>query len=397
MRVLAAMSGGVDSAVAAARAVDAGHEVTGVHLALSRTPGTLRTGSRGCCTIEDSRDAWRAADLLGIPYYVWDFSERFQADVVDDFVAEYAAGRTPNPCLRCNEKIKFAALLEKALALGFDAVCTGHYAKVVDGAGGGRELHRAADWAKDQSYVLGVLTAEQLEHVLLPLAETPSKAEVRAEAARRGLSVAQKPDSHDICFIPDGDTRGWLAERIELAEGEIKDVEGNVLGTHPGANAFTVGQRKGLRIGTPAPDGKPRFVLEIRPKTNEVVVGPEAMLAVDELRGIRPTWAGRPVPEAAELLRDGRAAGEASLSFPVLAQVRAHGDPVPARALLELVEGPDGPDGAPAPELVVRLDEPMRGVAPGQSLVLYQGTRVLGQATIDRAHSLARPDVAASR
>ncbi|MFF0904120.1 UNVERIFIED_CONTAM: tRNA 2-thiouridine(34) synthase MnmA [Kocuria sp. CPCC 205316] len=391
MRVLAAMSGGVDSAVAAARAVDAGHDVTGVHLALSRTPGTLRTGSRGCCTIEDSRDAWRAADVLGIPYYVWDFSERFQADVVDDFVAEYAAGRTPNPCLRCNEKIKFAALLEKALALGFDAVCTGHYAKVVEDADGRRELHRAADWAKDQSYVLGVLTAEQIEHVLLPLAETPSKAEVRAEAARRGLSVASKPDSHDICFIPDGDTRGWLAERIEMTEGEIKDVEGTVVGTHPGANAFTVGQRKGLRIGTPAPDGKPRFVLEIRPKTNEVVVGPQEMLAVDELRGIRPSWAGSPVPEAAPLLRPGAAAGTASAPFPVLAQVRAHGDPVPARAHVELVEGPDG---GPVPELVVRLEEPMRGVAPGQSVVLYQGTRVLGQATVERAHSLARLDVA---
>ncbi|MFF0988377.1 tRNA 2-thiouridine(34) synthase MnmA [Kocuria nitroreducens] len=390
MRVLAAMSGGVDSAVAAARAVDAGHDVTGVHLALSRTPGTLRTGSRGCCTIEDSRDAWRAADVLGIPYYVWDFSERFQADVVDDFVAEYAAGRTPNPCLRCNEKIKFAALLEKALALGFDAVCTGHYAKVVEDSEGRRQLHRAADWAKDQSYVLGVLTAEQLEHVLLPLAETPSKAEVRAEAARRGLSVAQKPDSHDICFIPDGDTRGWLAERIEMAEGAIRDVEGNVVGTHPGANAFTVGQRKGLRIGTPAPDGKPRFVLEIRPRTNEVVVGPEAMLAVDELRGIRPSWAGVPVPEAAPLLRHGATAGAASSSFPVMAQVRAHGDPVPARAHLELVEGAGG---APEPELVVRLEEPMRGVAPGQSVVLYQSTRVLGQATVDRAHSLARPDL----
>ena len=385
------MSGGVDSAVAAARAVDAGHDVTGVHLALSRTPGTLRTGSRGCCTIEDSRDAWRAADVLGIPYYVWDFSERFQADVVDDFVAEYAAGRTPNPCLRCNEKIKFAALLEKALALGFDAVCTGHYAKVVEDDDGRRQLHRAADWAKDQSYVLGVLTAEQLEHVLLPLAETPSKAEVRAEAARRGLSVAAKPDSHDICFIPDGDTRGWLAERLETAEGEIKDVEGNVVGTHPGATAFTVGQRKGLRIGTPAPDGKPRFVLEIRPKTNEVVVGPGALLAVDELRGIRPSWAGAPVPEAAELLGGGHAAGETSSSFPVLAQVRAHGDPVPARARLEFVAGPGG---GVVPEVVVRLDEPMRGVAPGQSVVLYQGTRVLGQATIDRAHSLARPDVA---
>ena len=151
MRVLAAMSGGVDSAVAAARAVDAGHDVVGVHLALSRNPGTLRTGARGCCTIEDSMDARRAANLLGIPFYVWDFSERFQADVVDDFVAEYAAGRTPNPCMRCNERIKFAALLEKALALGFDAVATGHYATILTDADGNRELHRSAAWAKDQS------------------------------------------------------------------------------------------------------------------------------------------------------------------------------------------------------------------------------------------------------
>ena len=135
------MSGGVDSAVAAARAVEAGHDVVGVHLALSRMPGTLRTGSRGCCTIEDSRDAWRACDVLGIPYYVWDFSARFKEDVVQDFIDEYAAGRTPNPCMRCNERIKFAALLEKAIALGFDAVCTGHYAKVIEDADGNRELH----------------------------------------------------------------------------------------------------------------------------------------------------------------------------------------------------------------------------------------------------------------
>lgn len=169
------MSGGVDSAVAAARAVEAGHDVVGVHLALSRMPGTLRTGSRGCCTIEDSRDAWRACDVLGIPYYVWDFSERFKEDVVQDFIDEYAAGRTPNPCMRCNERIKFAALLEKAIALGFDAVCTGHYAKVIEDADGNRELHRAADWAKDQSYVLGVLTHEQLKHSMFPLADTPSR------------------------------------------------------------------------------------------------------------------------------------------------------------------------------------------------------------------------------
>ena len=167
MRILAAMSGGVDSAVAAARAVEAGHEVVGVHLALSRAGGTLRTGSRGCCTIEDAMDARRAADRLGIPFYVWDFSERFRDDVIDDFVAEYRAGRTPNPCMRCNEKIKFAALLERALELGFDAVCTGHYATLVE-TPDGLELNRASDAAKDQSYVLGVLTAGAVGAAVLP-------------------------------------------------------------------------------------------------------------------------------------------------------------------------------------------------------------------------------------
>jgi tRNA-uridine 2-sulfurtransferase len=370
MKVLAAMSGGVDSAVAAARAVDAGHDVVGVHLALSRMPGTLRTGSRGCCTIEDSRDAWRACDILGIPYYVWDFSERFKEDVVDDFIAEYAAGRTPNPCMRCNERIKFAALLEKALALGFDAVCTGHYAKVIEDEHGNRELHRAADWAKDQSYVLGVLTHEQLKHSMFPLAETPSKAEVRAEAARRGLSVANKPDSHDICFIADGDTRGWLAEKIEMEPGEVVDETGAVVGGHDGANAFTVGQRRGLKLGRPAADGKPRFVLEIRPKENKVVVGPEALLAVDQMRGIKVSWAGLPIPEV-----------EAQTGFDCMVQVRAHGDPVPAKAQVESAGGRQ--------QLVLTLVEPMRGVAPGQTMVLYQDTRVLGQATIDSARSLS--------
>src|ERR1700709_294971 len=184
MRVLAAMSGGVDSAVAAARGVEAGHDVTGVHLALSSNPQSFRTGARGCCTLEDARDARRAADVIGIPFYVWDLAERFRRDVVDDFVAEYAAGRTPNPCLRCNEKIKFSAVLDKALALGFDAVATGHYARPHDGA-----LRRSVDAAKDQSYVLAVLTPAQLRHAMFPLGDW-TKTEVRAEAARRGLAVA---------------------------------------------------------------------------------------------------------------------------------------------------------------------------------------------------------------
>lgn len=391
MRVLAAMSGGVDSAVAAARAVEAGHDVTGVHLALNRMPGTLRTGSRGCCTIEDSNDAWRAAEVLGIPYYVWDFSERFQADVVDDFVAEYAAGRTPNPCLRCNEKIKFEALLEKAVALGFDAVCTGHYAEVLE-VDGHSELHRAAEDAKDQSYVLGVLDEQQLSRCLFPLGRTPSKSLVREEARRRGLSVAAKPDSHDICFIPDGDTRGWLAERLEMQPGPIVDTAGEQVGHHDGAQAYTVGQRRGLRIGTPAPDGRPRFVLEIRPRTREVVVGPREQLAVDEIRGIRISWAGRPLP----VFDDFTAArpGQRSEAVDVHVQVRAHGEALPATARLEAMPDPcdgggdGGQDGAHV-ELLLRLAEPLRGVAPGQSAVIYRGTRVLGQATISSARAAA--------
>ncbi len=307
MRILAAMSGGVDSAVAAARAVEAGHDVVGVHLALSRAGGTLRTGSRGCCTIEDAMDARRAADLLGIPFYVWDFSERFRDDVIDDFVAEYKAGRTPNPCMRCNEKIKFAALLERAIELGFDAVCTGHYATLVDGPDG-RELHRASDDAKDQSYVLGVLTAEQLAHTYFPLGQTPSKAIVRAEAAARGLTVAQKPDSHDICFIPDGDTRGWLADKVGTAQGDIVDRTGAVVGSHEGAHGYTVGQRRGLSLGVPAADGKPRFVLEVRPVSNTVVVGPREALATAEIAGGRFSWAGR---------------APASGDFPCHVQIRA--------------------------------------------------------------------------
>jgi len=353
------MSGGVDSAVAAARAVDAGHEVVGVHLALSRAGGTLRAGSRGCCTVEDALDARRAADRLGIPFYVWDFSERFRDDVVADFISEYQAGRTPNPCMRCNEKIKFAALLERALELGFDAVCTGHYATLVDGEQG-RELHRASDAAKDQSYVLGVLTAEQLAHTYFPLGATPSKALVRAEAEQRGLTVAQKPDSHDICFIPDGDTRGWLAERVGAEQGEILDRSGAVIGTHEGAHAFTVGQRRGLQLGVPASDGKPRFVLEVRPVSNTVVVGPKEALATAEISGERFTWAGR-APQAD--------------AFDCDVQIRAHADPVPARAVIA------------GGVVTVRPHEPFEGVAPGQTAVLYDGTRVLGQFTIDRTVS----------
>jgi tRNA-uridine 2-sulfurtransferase len=293
MRVLAAMSGGVDSAVAAARAVEAGHDVVGVHLALSRMPGTLRTGSRGCCTIEDSMDAQRAATALGIPFYVWDFSDRFKADVVDDFVAEYEAGRTPNPCMRCNERIKFAALMDKALALGFDAVCTGHYAIIETDADGNRELHRASAWAKDQSYVLGVLTSEQLAHAMFPLGDTPTKAEVRAEAERRGLSVAQKPDSHDICFIPDGDTRGWLGERVSVSKLETFSrptarCSGSTM-AHPDSRSVSA---RGSTSVARHPTGVPRFVIEVRPATNQVIVGSKEELDIAQISGHKFTWCG---------------------------------------------------------------------------------------------------------
>ncbi len=216
------MSGGVDSSVATARLLAAGHQVTGVHLALSRSPLAQRVGSRGCCSLADVHDARRVADRLGIDFYVWDFSDRFADEVIGDFLAEYAAGRTPNPCLRCNERIKFAALLEKGLALGYDAVATGHYARLVDGTEG-IELHRAVDQAKDQSYVLGVLDAEQLAHSLFPLGDS-TKPQIRVEAADLGLLVAEKPDSHDICFIPDGDTAGFLADHLGDSAGRIVDV-----------------------------------------------------------------------------------------------------------------------------------------------------------------------------
>jgi tRNA-specific 2-thiouridylase len=358
LRVLAAMSGGVDSATAAARAVDAGHEVTGVHLALSRNPSSYRTGARGCCTLEDARDARRAADVIGIPFYVWDMAERFHRDVVEDFVAEYAAGRTPNPCLRCNEKIKFAAVLDKALGLGFDAVCTGHYARIRDGI-----LHRAADPGKDQSYVLAVLTSEQIAHAMFPLGDTP-KAQVRAEADRRGLAVADKPDSHDVCFIADGDTRGFLAKQLGAAPGQIVDQSGTVLGEHDGAYGFTVGQRRGLRMGTPAGDGKPRYVLDIEPVTRTVTVGPAEGLDVTEITATRPVWTGC-IPPAEPV--------------DCLVQLRAHGEVHPCTARLD------------GDEVRIRLHHPARGVAKGQAAVLYDADTILGSATIGATSAGPQP------
>ncbi len=353
MRVIAALSGGVDSAVAAARAVDAGHDVTGIHLALAQSRSTLRHGARGCCTIEDANDARRVADVLGIPFYVWDFAERFRAEVIEDFVAEYAAGRTPNPCLRCNEQIKFSAVLDRALALGFDAVVTGHHARLTDGV-----LRRSVDPAKDQSYVLAVLTPDQLAHAVFPLGDT-TKDLVRAEAAARGLAVADKPDSHDICFISDGDTRGFLSGRLGVAPGPIVDAEsGAVLGSHSGTYGYTVGQRRGLRLDRPAPGGEPRYVLSIQPASNRVVVGPAELLEVDEVVADRPVWTSGTAPRE---------------PFGCSVQLRAHGMVSPAQVQ---------PDGT---RVLARLEVAQRGVAAGQALVMYDGDTVLGSATLSSA------------
>jgi tRNA-specific 2-thiouridylase len=356
-KVLAAMSGGVDSATAAARAVEAGHDVTGVHLALSANPASYRSGARGCCTLEDARDARRAADVIGIPFYVWDMAERFHTDVVQDFVDEYAAGRTPNPCLRCNEKIKFAAVLDRALALGFDAVCTGHYAR-----SSGGKLRRAVDPDKDQSYVLAVLTQRQLAHAMFPLGDTP-KAQVREEAARRGLAVADKPDSHDICFIADGDTRGFLARQIGAAPGRIVDSAGTELGTHDGAFGFTIGQRKGLRIDRPAPDGAPRYVLDIEPVSRTVTVGSAEDLAVHRISATRTVWISRQPPVANERLD-------------CTVQLRAHGEVYACTAWLDADR-----------TLQIEVPQSARAVARGQAAVLYDGDTVLGSGTISAVHS----------
>ncbi len=344
------MSGGVDSAVAAARAVDAGLDVTGVHLALARNPQSHRTGARGCCTIEDARDARRAADVLGIPFYVWDMAERFHEDVIENFVDEYRQGRTPNPCLRCNEKIKFSAVLDRAVALGFDAVVTGHHARLDRGL-----LRRSVDAAKDQSYVLAVLTREQLDRSIFPLGDS-TKDQVRHEAHERGLAVADKPDSHDICFIADGDTQKFLRDRLGEAKGDIVDADsGEVLGQHDGAFGFTVGQRKGLALTRPAADGRPRYVLSITPVTNTVTVGSAAALEVSTVDGARVVWTGGERPHG---------------PIECEVQVRAHGRALPAVVTIE------------SDVLTAQLRTPEKGIAAGQAIVVYRGDTVLGSATI---------------
>lgn len=371
VRVVAAMSGGVDSAVAASRALEEGHEVTGVHLALSQSPEAVRAGSRGCCSLEDSADARRVADKLGIPFYVWDFSDRFKADVIDNFVDSYAIGETPNPCLRCNEKIKFEALLDRSIALGFDAVVTGHYARLHDGV-----MRRGIDSNKDQSYVLGVLTDGQLAHCMFPVGDT-IKPDIREEAAGHGFGVASKPDSHDICFIPDGKTQAFLGSRIGLRPGLMRDQSGDVVAEHEGVYGFTVGQRKGLGLPREGLDGSPRYVTDIDAHSGTVTIGTRedlrtGTIIADRLKRLDPEVHGR--------------------EFDCEVQVRAHGGVVPAVA--KIVDDPDPVTPAGREKeadespwrLELTLREPLEGVARGQSAVVYQpddqGDILLGSGTI---------------
>ena len=351
-RLIAGVSGGVDSAVAAARAVEAGHEVHAIYLILTRGVGTLRAGA--VAPADHVEDARRVADQLGIGFEVWDLSEEFHREVVQDFLDEYARGRTPNPCTRCNERIKFGTVVDRAVALGFEGVVTGHYARLKVREDGVVELHRAVDRAKDQSYVLGVLTQEQLRRCVFPLGES-DKGEVRREAKVHGFPVADKPESFDICFIPDGETAEYLYQKLGNAPGEIRDEDGEVLGRHQGVYAYTIGQRKGLRLGSPAGDGRPRYVLGLDSAHNTVIVGPREHLRINGITGTHARWCETPPAD--------------TLSGTV--QLRAHADEVPA--LITPTEG----------GVTIELQSPTYGIAPGQAAVIYRGTQVLGASTID--------------
>ncbi len=358
-RVLVAMSGGVDSAVSATLLAEQGHDVTGVHLKLADVPLDDQVPGHGCCTLDDAQDARRAAQVLGIPFYVWDLSETFEREVEAPFARAYATGVTPNPCVTCNERVKYAALLVRALTFGFDALATGHHARLrrdgtpVTTPGPGAELHRAADRRKDQSYVLYVATPEQLARTLLPVGEL-AKDEVRRIAADAGLRVASKPDSYDVCFIPDGDTAGYLADRLPAHPGPIIDLDGSVLGGHDGVWRFTVGQRRGLGLD----HHERRFVVDVDAHRSGVVVGPRDALACRWVEIDAPSWTTGEVPDG-----------------PIRVQVRAHGPTVPGRV---------SRDG----EVVrLELDDPFHGVAIGQAAVVYDAAdRVcLGGGRIVRA------------
>ncbi|SDZ77068.1 tRNA 2-thiouridine(34) synthase MnmA [Rubrimonas cliftonensis] len=357
-RVVVAMSGGVDSSVVAAQLKSEGYDVVGVTLQLYDHGAALaRKGA--CCAGRDIHDARAVADRMGFPHYVLDYESRFRESVIDDFADQYLAGATPVPCVRCNQSVKFRDLLSTARELGADCLATGHYVRRVEGAHG-PQLHRAADPARDQSYFLFATTPEQLAYVRFPLGGVATKAETRAMAAAHGLPVADKADSQDICFVPGGRYADVIEKlRPGAAEpGEIVDLEGRVLGTHPGVIHYTVGQRRGLGVG----GGAPLHVVRLEPRARRVVVGPRAALGVSRLAVGEVNWLGDGPFERAP---DG--------GWRVAVRVRSTRPPAPARVL------PTGPASA---EVV--LAEPEEGVAPGQACVFYADGRVLGGGWIAR-------------
>lgn len=344
-RIVVAMSGGVDSSVVAALAARSGAETIGVTLQLyDHGSAVKRAGA--CCAGQDIRDARAVADKLGIAHYVFDHESQFRESVIDHFADEYMAGRTPIPCVRCNMGVKFTDLFRLARELGADCLATGHYVRRVDGPAGA-ELHRAADPARDQSYFLFATTQHQLDYLRFPLGGMP-KPHVRAIAQEMGLVVAMKPDSQDICFVPDGDYASVVRKIRPDAEvgGDIVHLDGRTLGQHKGLIHYTVGQRKGLEVGG---QPVPLYVIRLDPATQRVIVGPREALAVAAARIIDANWLG----DIADR--------------PVMAKVRSMSRPVPARM-----------DGE-----WLRFDAPEYGVAPGQAAVLYDGDRVLGGGWIE--------------
>jgi tRNA-specific 2-thiouridylase len=360
-RVVVAMSGGVDSSVVAAMLAEEGYDVVGVTLQLY-DHGAALAKKGACCAGRDIHDARRVAETMGFPHYVLDYENVFRAAVMDEFAEAYLGGATPVPCIRCNERVKFKDLLATARDLDADCMATGHYIRRMNGPAG-PELHRAADPARDQSYFLFSTTADQLAYLRFPLGGLASKAETRALAARYGLPVADKPDSQDICFVPNGDYAAVIEKlRPGAADpGEIVDEAGRVLGTHRGVIHYTVGQRKGLGIGGL---GEPLYVLRLEPAARRVVVGPKAALAT------------RRVP-----LREINWLGDAPLAsrpeWPVLARVRS--TRAPRKAVIRPLS---------ATEAEVELIAPEDGVSPGQACVFYapEGSRVLGGGWIWRGH-----------
>ncbi len=350
-RVVVAMSGGVDSSVAAALMKAQGLEVIGVTMTLAPNDKSSAHKGRGCCSVWDVTDAEKVAWKLDIPHYVYNLRQEFEKHVISDFVSEYEKGRTPNPCRRCNQHIKFDALLERAEALDAEAVVTGHYARIESNtAGTGYKLLRGKDLAKDQSYVLASLTQKQLSKIRFPVGEF-GKSEIRQMAVDLELGVAHKKESMDLCFIPDGDTAGFLSGRLpNQAPGPIRDADGEVIGEHGGLGLYTVGQRRGLGIHT----GKPRYVLELNVAQNTLVVGgteelDKAGMTVDELN-----WISSVFPERAEI------------------QYRSTHRGCPGR-----LEGT-----LESSELSIHFDEPQKALSAGQAAVFYHGDEVLGGGTI---------------